>query len=173
LIFAIINQAPFCMCKHIIMTVIEMQEDNQVVLPFGGLVKKILKKKLTNIAANELEDMPDGPFGKMTIMKSNAQLQRFQEQDDPVPPAHATPLVAFSSHAESSGDAVLSMLAQITDRLQSTNTRMTDQFQSMDNRLLSLDDHFQLMEADVAQIKINERNILCYVLPENQRDQVP
>lgn len=50
---------------------------------------------------------------------------------------------------------------------------MIDQFQSMDNRLLSLDDHFQLMEEDVAQIKINVRNILCYVLPENQRDQVP
>jgi len=61
------------------MTVIEIQEDNQVVLPFGGLVKKILKKKLTNIAANELEDMLDRPFGKMTIMKSNAQLQSFQE----------------------------------------------------------------------------------------------
>lgn len=59
------------------MTVIEMQEDNQVVLPLAGLVKKILKKKLTNIAANELEDMPDGTFGKMTIMKSNAQLQKF------------------------------------------------------------------------------------------------
>jgi len=37
LIFAIINWAPFYMCKHIIMTMIEMQEDNQIALPFGGL----------------------------------------------------------------------------------------------------------------------------------------
>jgi len=60
------------MCKHIVLAMIKMQEDNQVALPFGGLITKILKKKLTNIPANELEDMPDGAFRKQTIMKSNA-----------------------------------------------------------------------------------------------------
>jgi hypothetical protein len=34
---------------------------------------KILKKKLTNIPANEPVNMPEGPFGKATVMKSNAQ----------------------------------------------------------------------------------------------------
>ncbi|XP_062149271.1 BRAP2 RING ZnF UBP domain-containing protein 1-like isoform X3 [Alnus glutinosa] len=176
MIFAIINQIPFCMCKHMIMMMIEMQEDNQIALPFGGLITKILKKKLANIPANEPMDMPEGNFGKLTVMKSNAQVHRFQEQDDPVPSA---PSVSSSS-TEPPNAAVLSILTQITDRLQSMNTRVTDQFQSMDNRLLSLDDRFltmdqciQTMEADVTQIKINVRNTLRHLVPEEQRDQVP
>jgi len=64
MIFTIINRIPFCMCKHMIMTMIEMQEDIQIVLPYGGLIMKILKKKLTNIPANEPVHMPEGPFGK-------------------------------------------------------------------------------------------------------------
>jgi hypothetical protein len=47
-------------------------EDNQIALPFGGLIMKILKKNLSNIPANELVDMPKGIFGKGTVMKSNA-----------------------------------------------------------------------------------------------------
>jgi hypothetical protein len=57
---------------------------------------------------------------------------------------------------------------------------MTDQFQSMDNRLISFDDRFitmdqrmQLLEADMAQIKINVSNTLQHIVLEDQRDQVP
>jgi hypothetical protein len=177
LIFAIINRIPFCMCKHIVVKMIKIQEDSQIALHFGGLVTKILKKKLTNIPVNEPKDMPHEPFRKITVMKSNAQLHRLQAQDDLVPPA---PSVASSSQAEPSDNDVLSMLPQITDRLLSMDTRMTNQFQSIDNRLISFDDRFltidqrmQLLEANVAQIKINVRNTLCYILPEDQRDQVP
>jgi hypothetical protein len=73
LINAIINQVPFCMCKHIIMTMVELQEDSHVLLPYGGLVIKILKSKLPSIPVNEPEDMLDRSFGMKTIMKSNAQ----------------------------------------------------------------------------------------------------
>jgi hypothetical protein len=64
LIYAIIKQVPFCMCKHIILTMFELQQDSQVSFPYRGLVTKILKSKLTFIPTNEPEDMPDGPFGK-------------------------------------------------------------------------------------------------------------
>jgi hypothetical protein len=77
MIFAIINKIPFCMCKHMIMTMIEMQEDNQIAFPFRGLITKILKKKLTNISVNEPVDMCEGNLGKQTVMKSNAQLYQF------------------------------------------------------------------------------------------------
>jgi len=42
----------------------ELQQDSRVSFSYGGLVTKILKSKLTSIPANELEDMPDEPFGK-------------------------------------------------------------------------------------------------------------
>jgi len=64
LIYAIIKQVPFLLCKHIILTMFELQQDSRVSLPYGGLVTKILKSKLTYIPVNELEDMPDEPFGK-------------------------------------------------------------------------------------------------------------
>jgi hypothetical protein len=57
------------------MTMIEMQRDNQIALPFGGLITKILKNKLLAIPAKEPVVMPDGCFGKGTVLKSNAQLQ--------------------------------------------------------------------------------------------------
>jgi hypothetical protein len=53
---------------------LDLQQDSQVSLPYGGLVTKILKSKLTYIPVNEPEDMPDEPFGKQTVLKSNAQL---------------------------------------------------------------------------------------------------
>jgi hypothetical protein len=55
-----------------VMTMIEMQYDNQIALLFGGLITKILKKKLPAIPANEPVDMPEGLFGKGTVLKSNA-----------------------------------------------------------------------------------------------------
>jgi hypothetical protein len=66
LIFAIINKIPFCMSKHMVMTMIETHEDNQIALPVRGLITKILQKKLSNITTNEPVDMPEGPFGKGT-----------------------------------------------------------------------------------------------------------
>jgi hypothetical protein len=96
-------------------------------------------------------------------MKSNAKLQRFQEPDEPVP---TEPSSASSSHFAPPSDAVMGMLTQIIDRLQSMDTRMTEGFRSMDDR-------FQVLEAHVAQIQINVQNTLCHLMPEDQRDQVP
>jgi hypothetical protein len=76
LIFAIINRVPFCMCKHMLMTMIELQSDNNIALPFGGLITKILKK-LPLIPPSEPVEIPEGYFRKGTVMKSNAQLQQF------------------------------------------------------------------------------------------------
>jgi len=136
-------------------------------LPFEGLITKILKKKLTNIPTNEPVDTAEGNFGKQTVMKSNAQLHRFQDD-----PALSTPSVS-SSYVEAPNVVFLGILTQITDRLQSMDTWMSDQFQLMDNRLLSLDDrfltmdqHIQTMEADVALIKINVRNTLRHLVLE-------
>jgi hypothetical protein len=75
----------------------DLQQDSQVSLPYGGLATKILKSKLTSIPANEPEDTPDGPFGKQTILKSNAQLQRFQDSNELIPIFQTESSVASSS----------------------------------------------------------------------------
>jgi hypothetical protein len=65
-----------------VMTMIELQAENNIALPFGGLITKILKKKLPSIPPSKPVEMPRGYFRKATVMKSNAQLQRFQIADD-------------------------------------------------------------------------------------------
>jgi len=50
---------------------------------------------------------------------------------------------------------------------------MNDRLLSMDDRLFTMDQRLQLLEADVAQIKINVRNTLYNILPKDLRDQVP
>jgi hypothetical protein len=132
---------------------------------------------VTNIPPNEPEDILDGAFGKQTIMKSNAQLQRFQEPDEPVPPASATPSVASSSQSAPPSDAILGALTHITERLQSIDTHWSEQFQTMDIKMTegfqSMGNRFQVLEAEVEQIQIKVRNTLCHLMPKDQRDRVP
>jgi hypothetical protein len=54
LIFSIINQVPFCMCKHMVMTMIELQAKNNIALPFGGLITKILRSCPSFLPLNRL-----------------------------------------------------------------------------------------------------------------------
>jgi hypothetical protein len=62
---------------------IEMQEDSQAALPYGCLVTRIVQRFMTNIPAYEPEAIPEGAFGKHTIMKTNAQLQRHMDLEEP------------------------------------------------------------------------------------------
>jgi hypothetical protein len=65
---------------------LELYEEHSIALPYEGLITKILKATLPNILANEHVDILEGPFGKGTVMKLNAQLQRFQAPSDSTPP---------------------------------------------------------------------------------------
>jgi hypothetical protein len=64
LLFAILNSVPFCPCKHIIQTIMETLLDNQIVLPYGSLVTRSCQRCVSNIPSHELEDKPEGAFGK-------------------------------------------------------------------------------------------------------------
>jgi hypothetical protein len=86
--YAIIRQVPFCLCKHIVLTMIEMLEEHQIRLPYGCLVTRIYLTFVHDILAYESKASPKGAFGKHTIMKSNAQLQRYM---DPEEQAHLVP----------------------------------------------------------------------------------
>ncbi|KAE8038058.1 hypothetical protein FH972_010604 [Carpinus fangiana] len=61
-IYAIIRRVPFCLCSHFLVTMLELYEEHSIALPFGGLITKILKAKLSNIPENEQVAVPEGPF---------------------------------------------------------------------------------------------------------------
>lgn len=95
----------------------ESLEDNQSALPYGGLVTKICKMFVKDIPSHELEHKPEGAFGKKTVMKSDTQLQRHMDVDEPAPPpppVQPEPSAASSSQAAPFSDAVTNALDRIT-----------------------------------------------------------
>ncbi|KAE8125646.1 hypothetical protein FH972_020426 [Carpinus fangiana] len=109
-ICGIIRRVLFCLCSHFLLTMLELYEEHSIVLPYEGLITKILKAKLPSIPTNERLDIPEGPFGKGMVMKSNAQLQRFQAQGD-----HAPPIIPDPQVASSSGSSVSDVSTQLNE----------------------------------------------------------
>jgi hypothetical protein len=140
LIYAIINWIHFCLCKHMVMTMIELHQDNTVALLFGGLISKILKAKLPSIPPTEPIEVPEGSFGKATVMKSNPQLRRFYVVDEPAPLAPPT----SSSFRPSSADLLL-QLNLITNMLQAQDLKLD----SIDRYVEHIDQRVGIIEIDV------------------------
>jgi hypothetical protein len=115
-LYAIIRHVPFCLCKHIVQTMMEMLEEHHMGLPYGCLVTRICIRFLKDIPASEPDIKHERAFGKHTVMKSNAQLQRHMDPEDQVhsaPCAHLEPSAASSSQGPPSDDAVLSALEHL------------------------------------------------------------
>ncbi|XP_062175022.1 uncharacterized protein LOC133880148 isoform X4 [Alnus glutinosa] len=106
LIYAIINHISFCLCKHMVMTMIKAHQDNTIALPFGGLITKILQAKLSSIPPTELVMFSEEDFGKALVMKFNDQLQQVHAVDEPAPLAPPAPS-ASSSSRPSNADVLL------------------------------------------------------------------
>jgi hypothetical protein len=78
-LYVLIHRVLFCLCKHIVQTMLEMKDDNQVGLPYGCLVTRICQQFVMDIPAYEPVTHPEDSFGKHTVMKSDAQLSRHED----------------------------------------------------------------------------------------------
>jgi hypothetical protein len=99
LLYAIVMWTPFCLCKHILHTMLEVHDEKNTSLSFGCLITQICLQVVTDISDSEPRSWIPYPLGIQTLMKSNAQLwheaQGGVSQPPPVPP----PAVASSSQA--------------------------------------------------------------------------
>jgi hypothetical protein len=98
-VYAIHLCLPFCLCKHIMTVMLEARDEHHTGLPFGCLLTQIVLQSGI-IITGEPKMKIQQPISKQTLMKSNAQLQREDSDDDmlaamPV----AFPDMASSSHA--------------------------------------------------------------------------
>jgi hypothetical protein len=66
---------PFCLCKHIMHTMLEMRDEHLTGLPFACLVTKICLYFVTDIPDTEPKVRVQDLLGSQTLMKSNAQLR--------------------------------------------------------------------------------------------------
>jgi hypothetical protein len=85
-LYALIQRIPFCLYKHIVLTMLEMRDEHQTGLPFACLVTKICMQVVPDIPAMEPKEKTKDTLGKHTVMKSNAQLRIEDKQDVASPP---------------------------------------------------------------------------------------
>jgi hypothetical protein len=85
-LYAIVMRTPFYLCKHILHTMLEVHDESNTSLSFGCLITHICLQFVTNIFDSEPRSRIPDPFGKQTLMKSNAQL--WHEGQGEVPQLH-------------------------------------------------------------------------------------
>ena len=155
-IYGIIRHVSFCLCSYFLLTVLELYEEHSIALPYRGLITKMLKATLPNIPANEHVDVPEGPFGKRTVMKSNAQLQRFQAPGD-----HAPPIILDPQVVSSTGSSISDVSTQLNDIIRL--------LRSQGLSIGAINNQLGVIEKDVQQVKA----AFCHILPKDQRDLGP
>jgi hypothetical protein len=95
-LYAIVMETPFCLCKHILHTMLKVRDEKNTSLSFRFLITQIYLQVVTDIADLEPRSRVPYPLGIQTLMKSNAQLRH--EAQDPVPqPPPDLPTAAASS----------------------------------------------------------------------------
>jgi hypothetical protein len=92
---------PFSLCKHILGVILKARDEGHTSLPFGCLLTQIILQSSIGVAGEPKMKIQD-PISKQTLMKSNAQLRR-DDQDDMLPPSPIH--VAVSDMASSSQTA--------------------------------------------------------------------
>jgi len=94
-----VMQTPFCLCKHILHTMLEVRDEKNTSLSFGCLITKICLPVVTDISDSEPRSRIPDPLGIQTLMKSNAQLRHEALGGVPQPPPVPPPVAASSSQA--------------------------------------------------------------------------
>jgi hypothetical protein len=73
---------PFCLCKHILGVMLKARDENNTGLPFGCLLTQIILQSGINVVGQSKMKIQN-PISKQTLMKSNAQIRRDDQDDDP------------------------------------------------------------------------------------------
>jgi hypothetical protein len=101
-LYAIVMITPFCLCKYILHTMLEVRDKTNTSLSFGCLTTHICLQFVTDISNSEPRSRIQDPLGIQTLMKSNAQLRHEGQGDVPQPP----PVPVDTSAAASSSQAM-------------------------------------------------------------------
>jgi hypothetical protein len=99
ILYAIVMRTPFCLCKHILHTMLEVRDEKNTSLSFGCLITQICLQVVTDISDSKPRSQIPDPFGIQTLMKSNAQLWHEAQGGVPQPPPVHPPTAASSSQA--------------------------------------------------------------------------
>jgi hypothetical protein len=62
-LYALVMRMPFCLCKHILQTMLKVKDKHSTGLPFACLVTKICLRSVTDIAEIEPKVIVQDPLG--------------------------------------------------------------------------------------------------------------
>jgi len=99
LLYAIVMQTLFCLCKYILHTMLEVRDEKNTSLSFGSLITQICLQVMTNISDSKPHSRIPDPLGIQTLMKSNAQLWHEAQGTVLQPPPDLPTADASSSQA--------------------------------------------------------------------------
>jgi hypothetical protein len=99
LLYALVMQTPFSLCKHILHTMLKVRDEKNTSLSFGCLITQICLRVVPDISDSEPRSRILDPLGIQTLMKSNAQL-RYEAQGVVPQPPPDLPTAATSSSSQ-------------------------------------------------------------------------
>jgi hypothetical protein len=136
----------FCLCKHILGVILEACDESTAGLPFGCLLTQIILQSGINVNGEPKMKIQQ-PISKQTLVKSNAQLQR-DDSDDEAPPPAAMPVsfpdMASSSHTVQPSELevnyaqIMEALAALQGGMSSLQVSMASMQQSMSSMQLAV-----------------------------------
>jgi hypothetical protein len=101
LLYAIMMRTPFCLCKHILHTMLEVRDETNTSLSFGCLITHICLHFVIDISDFKPRSRIPNHLGKQTFMKSNAQLWHEGQGEVPQPPLVPVDTSATASSSQS------------------------------------------------------------------------
>jgi len=167
-VYAIHLRLRFCLCKHILSVMLEARDKSNTGLPFGCLLTQIILQSGINIIGEPKMKIQQ-PINKQTLMKSNAQLRRYDSDDEePVPVAMP---VAFLDMASSSQTIPPSKLvinfSQITEALTAIQGGMHTMQQSISSMQLEV----HSINKRVEQNQLDLKECLKFQHPDSSDDE--
>jgi hypothetical protein len=167
-VYAIHLRLPFCMCKHIMSVMLEARDEGNTGLHFGCLLTQIILQSGI-IITGEPKMKIQQPIGKQTLMKSNAQLQRDDSNDEvPIPAAMPVgfPDMASSSQTVPPSEPEINF-SQIMEALAAIQGGMSTMQQSIN----SMQQEMRSINKRTEQTQLDLRECLKYHHPDSSDDE--
>lgn len=146
-VYALIQNVQFYMCKFLLHVMIDMFDENSYGLPFGCLVKRNWQRFVPYIPHTEQIIWIQDSLSQQAIMKSDAQLPRFEDPVDIESPPHGPPPSVDPSTASSSQPAPPP--SSFEEMYSLLSAQMITGFQQLQGCISSIDARVQALDAKV------------------------
>jgi hypothetical protein len=167
-VYAIHLRLPFCLCKHILSVMLEAHDESNTGLPFGFLLTQIILQSGIN-TIGEPKMKIQQPINKQTLLKSNAQLRRYDSDDEePIPTAMP---VAFPNMGSSSQTALQSEPEINFSRIMEALTAIYGGMNTMQQSISSMQLEVHSINKRVERNQLDLKEHLKFHHPESSDDE--